>query len=67
MKSAARNALTGLICGTLVGFAVMHVGCEPRTFEASQYFVLNLFGALFMGLVGTIVGWCLGILGGKPD
>ena len=55
-----KNALIGAAVGFVVGFMLMHAGCDDRTFQYQTVFVFNLFGALFVALVGLLVGWAIG-------
>lgn len=55
-----RNALIGAGVGFLVGFALMHSGCDDRTFQLQSVFVFNLFGALFVAIVGLLIGSAFG-------
>jgi len=55
-----KSALIGAGAGFVLGFFLMHSGCDDRTFQYQSVFVFNLFGALFAALVGLLVGWAIG-------
>lgn len=55
-----RNSLVGAVIGFITGFGLMHSGCDDRTFQLQSVFVFNLFGALFVAIVGLLIGWAIG-------
>ncbi len=55
-----KKALMGGAIGFFVGFFLMHSSCDNRTFELQNVFVFNLFGALFVAVVGLLIGWAIG-------
>ena len=64
-SGAASGALAGFFLAFLVGFIGAHSACEPRTFEDGKYAMFNGVIALFIGLVGAVVGGAFGALRSK--
>jgi uncharacterized membrane protein SpoIIM required for sporulation len=54
------NALIGAACGFFLGLALLHTGCDNQTFQSMDSFVFNVFGALFVAVVGLLIGWAIG-------
>jgi hypothetical protein len=55
-----KKALMGAAAGFVLGFALIHSGCDDRTFQYGTVFVFNLLGALFLAVVGLLIGWAFG-------
>lgn len=67
MKYRAQVALTGLFMGIVAGILLIPAGCQSHPMENSGEMVLTVIGALFVGLVGAVTGWLIGVVSDRSE